>query len=81
MGKKCDLSDFDCGMIVGGRKAGLSIPETAGLLGFSCTSLYGLKRMAGQTRNMQVKTTLLNLVSPIGSKHSHFSYWCSYIGS
>ena len=33
--KKCDLSDFDWGMIVGARQGGLSISETADLLGFS----------------------------------------------
>ena len=38
MGKKCDLSDFDRGMIVGARQGGLSISETADLLGFSCTT-------------------------------------------
>ena len=27
-GKKCDLSEFDCGMIVGSRQGDLSIPET-----------------------------------------------------
>ena len=35
MGKKYDLSDFDLGMIVGARQGGLSISETADLLGFS----------------------------------------------
>ena len=35
MGKKCDRSDFDCGMIVGARQGGFSVPETAALLGFS----------------------------------------------
>ena len=38
MGKKCDLSDFDHGMIVGARQGGLSISETADLLGF-CTTV------------------------------------------
>ena len=36
--KKCDLSDFDRGMIVGARQGGLSISETADLLGFSRTT-------------------------------------------
>ena len=38
MMKKCDLSGFDRGMIVGVRQGGLSILETADLLGFSRTS-------------------------------------------
>ena len=37
--KKCDLSDFSRGMIVGARQGGLSISETADLLGFSCTTV------------------------------------------
>ena len=39
VGKKCDLSDFDCGMIVGARQGGLSISETADLLVFSPTTV------------------------------------------
>jgi len=35
MGKKGDLSDFENGLFVGARMAGLSISETADLLGFS----------------------------------------------
>ncbi len=35
MGKKEDLSDFERGMVVGARRAGLSISQTADLLGFS----------------------------------------------
>ncbi len=34
-GKKEDLSDFERGMVVGARRTGLSISETADLLGFS----------------------------------------------
>ena len=39
MGKKGDLSDFERGMVVGARRAGLSISGTADLLGFSCTTI------------------------------------------
>ena len=39
MGKKCDLSEFDRGMIVGARQGDLSISETAILLRFSCTTV------------------------------------------
>ncbi len=35
MGKKGDLSDFECDMVVGARQAGLSTSETADLLGFN----------------------------------------------
>jgi len=39
MGKKGDLSDFERGMVVGARRAGLSISETADLLGLSHTTM------------------------------------------
>ncbi len=39
MGNKGDLSDFECGMVVGTRRAGLSISKTADLLGFSRTTI------------------------------------------
>ncbi len=35
MGKKGDLSDFERGMVVGARRAGLSILKTADLLRFT----------------------------------------------
>ena len=35
MGKNCDLSDFDCGIVVGARLGGLTFSETADILGFS----------------------------------------------
>jgi len=37
MGKKGDLSNFKRGMVVDARRAGLSIPQSAQLLVFSCT--------------------------------------------
>ncbi len=39
MGKKGDLSDFERGMVVGARRAGQIISETADLLGFSHTTI------------------------------------------
>ncbi len=39
MGKKWDLSDFERGMVVGARRAGLSISKTVDLLGFSRTTI------------------------------------------
>ncbi len=44
MGKKGDLSDFERGMVVGARRAGLSISKTADLLGFSCTTISRVYR-------------------------------------
>ncbi len=44
MGKKGDLSDFECGMAVGTRWAGLSISKTADLLGFSRTTISRVYR-------------------------------------
>ncbi len=44
MGKKGDLSDFTRGMVVGARRAGLSISKTADLLGFSRTIISRVYR-------------------------------------
>ncbi len=44
MGKKGDLSDFECGMAVGARRASLSISKTADLLGFSHTTISRVYR-------------------------------------
>ncbi len=44
MGKKGDLSDFERGMVVCARRAGLSISETADLLGFSHTTISRVYR-------------------------------------
>ncbi len=43
MGKKGDFSDFEQGMVVGARKAGL-ISKTADILGFSSTTISSLKK-------------------------------------
>ncbi len=44
MGKKGYLSDFERGMVVGARRAGLSISKTADLLGFPCTTISRVYR-------------------------------------
>ncbi len=44
MGKKGDLSDFECGMVVGVRRADLSISKTANLLKFSRTTISRVYR-------------------------------------
>ncbi len=44
MGKEGDLSDFKRGMVVGARRAGLSISKTADLLGFSHTTISRVYR-------------------------------------
>ena len=44
MGKKGDLSDFERGVVVGARRARLSISETADLLGFSHTTISRVYR-------------------------------------
>ncbi len=44
MGKKGDLSDFERGMVVGARRTGLSISQTADLLGFSQTTISRVYR-------------------------------------
>ncbi len=44
MGKKVNLSDFERGMVVDARWAGLSILKTADLLGFSHTTISRVYR-------------------------------------
>ena len=44
MGKEGDLRDFERGMVVGARRAGLGMSETADLLGFSPTTISGVYR-------------------------------------
>jgi len=57
MGKKGDLSSFECGMVVGVRRAGLSISQSAQLLRFSHTQTFlGFKKNGvknGKTFSMQ----------------------------
>ncbi len=54
MGKKVDLSDFERGMVVGARRAGLSISTTADLLRFSRTTTSRVYRHVPKKRKYPV---------------------------
>ncbi len=48
IGKKGDLSDFERGMVVGARRAGLSFSKTADLLGTSRTTISMVYRESSE---------------------------------
>lgn len=52
MRKKCDLSDFECGMVAGVRQAGHNISETADLLQFAHTNI--LRVLQGKVRRRAI---------------------------
>ncbi len=49
-----DLSDFERGMVVGARRAGLSISKTADLLGFSRTAISRVYKNGPKKRKYPV---------------------------
>jgi len=59
MGMKGDLSDFECGMVAGARRAGLSTSETADLQGFSCTTISGFYREWSEKEKISRENALL----------------------
>ncbi len=60
MGKKCNLGDFERGMVVGARWAGLSISKTADLLGFLRTTISRVYRECLKKRKYPVSGSCVN---------------------
>uniref|UniRef100_A0A3B3D5L7 Uncharacterized protein n=1 Tax=Oryzias melastigma TaxID=30732 RepID=A0A3B3D5L7_ORYME len=52
MGKKCDFSDFERGMVVATRRGGMSISETAYLEVCSCTTISWVNTFSLPTRDV-----------------------------
>ncbi len=58
MGKKGDLSDFERRMVVGARRAGLSISKNADLLGFSRTTISRVYRELSEKEKISCERQL-----------------------
>ncbi len=60
MGKKVDLSDFEHRIVVGLRRAGLSISKTADLLGFSHTTISRFTENGPKKRKYPLSSSCVN---------------------
>ncbi len=72
MRKKGDLSNFEPGVVVGARRAGLSISETADLLGFPCTPISRVYREWSEKEKMCSSCVDENalLMSEVGGEYA-----------
>uniref|UniRef100_A0AAR2JRL1 Tc3 transposase DNA binding domain-containing protein n=1 Tax=Pygocentrus nattereri TaxID=42514 RepID=A0AAR2JRL1_PYGNA len=63
-GKKGDLRDFERGVVVGARRAGLSISETADLLGFSHTTISRVYRERSEKEGISSERSVVWTKTP-----------------
>lgn len=68
MGKTRVLSDFECGMVVGARITGLSISETAVLLGFSLPKVY--RKLSEKDRMTSDRQLRINCLGDVRGQRS-----------
>ena len=64
MGKKWDFSDFERGIFVGARRTGLSISETADLVGFSRTTISRVYRECSKKEKISSERQLCGEKKP-----------------